>query len=193
VKALHLNLASRPYRDYKPVYAVVVITSLAIAFLMLNNVETYYRYVNETQSTRALIAKRDSEATEEHRRAAAADAQLHGVDLNSLDTETKFINARLAERAFSWSELLDRLERVTPDDVRIRSITPSFSKNGMVHLELNCESKTADGMLQTLNRLVASQYFSDPFPHNEAMLTDNTYSFTIGLDYKPSVSRVVER
>src|SRR5438874_2592741 len=27
--------------------------SLAIAFLMLNNVETYYRYVNETQSTRA--------------------------------------------------------------------------------------------------------------------------------------------
>ena len=65
MKTLHLNLASRPYRDYKPLYAVVVITSLAIAFLMLNNVETYYRYVNETQSTRALIAKRDSEAAEE--------------------------------------------------------------------------------------------------------------------------------
>ena len=117
MKTLHLNLASRPYRDYKPVYAVVVITSLAIAFLMLNNVETYYRYVSETQSTRAKIAQLDAEAEAEHRRAAAADAQLHNVDVVSLDTETRFINARLAERAFSWSELLDRLERVIPDDV----------------------------------------------------------------------------
>src|SRR2546430_12950258 len=128
VKALHLNLASRPYRDYKPVYAVVVITSLAIAFLMLNNVETYYRYVNETQSTRALIAKRDSEAAEEHRRAAAADAQLHRVDLTSLDIETKVINARLPQRALSWSELLDRLEHRMPDHGRNPHNTPSVSK-----------------------------------------------------------------
>jgi hypothetical protein len=191
VKALHLNLASRPYRDYKPVYAVVVATSLLIAFLMLNNIETYYRYVNDTQTTRAKIAQRDAESEAEHRRAAAAEAQIRGVDLVSLDSETKFINARLAERAFSWSELLDRLERILPADVRIKSITPSFQKNGLVHLEMACDSRTADGMLQTLNHLVASSYFSNPFPHNESVLTDNTFAFTIGVDYKPSVARVV--
>ena len=43
MKPIHLNLASRPYRDYRPVYAVVVLLSLATAFLMLNNIETYYR------------------------------------------------------------------------------------------------------------------------------------------------------
>ena len=31
VKPIHLNLASRPYRDYRPVYAVVVLMSLLIA------------------------------------------------------------------------------------------------------------------------------------------------------------------
>ena len=56
MKPLHLNLASRPYRDYRPVYATVVVMSLVTAFLMLNNVETYYRYTRETHSTRPKIA-----------------------------------------------------------------------------------------------------------------------------------------
>jgi hypothetical protein len=43
VKPIHLNLAARPYRDYRPVYAVVVLLSLLTAFLMLNNVESNYR------------------------------------------------------------------------------------------------------------------------------------------------------
>ena len=193
MKALHLNLASRPYRDYKPVYAVVVVTSLLIAFLMLKNVDTYYRYVSETQHTRAKIAQLEAEAEGEHRRATAADAQLRSVDLVAIDSETKFINARLAERAFSWSELLDRLERVVPNDVRIKSITPTFQKTGLVHLEMNCETKTANGMLQTLDKLVANKAFANPFPHNEATLPGDQFSFTIGVDYRPSVARVVEK
>ena len=57
MKPLHLNLASRPYRDYRPVYAAVVAMSLVTAFLMLNNVETYsavtslLRVTPETYST----------------------------------------------------------------------------------------------------------------------------------------------
>ena len=170
-----------------------MITSLAIAFLMLNNVETYYRYVNETQTTRAKIAQLDSEAQSEQHRAQGADAQLHGVDLVSLDTETKFINAQLAERAFSWSELLDRLERVLPDDVRIRNIAPQFQKNGLVHLELACDSKTADAYLRTLTRLISSPYFADAFPRNVTAVESGGFTFVIGVEYKPSIARVVEK
>ncbi|MDX6482029.1 MAG: type pilus assembly protein PilN, partial [Gaiellaceae bacterium] len=184
MKPLHLNLASRPFRDYKPVYAVVVLTSLLIAFLMLNNVDTYYRYVSETQTTRARIAQLEAEAVSERRRESAADAQLHNVDLVALDSETKFINARLAERAFSWSELLDRLERVIPEDVRIRNIAPTFQKTGLVHLELNCEARKADGMLLTLNQLEASPHFSNPIPHNEDTVAEGAFTFAIGGDNK---------
>lgn len=193
MKTLHLNLASRPYRDYKPVYAVVVVTSLAIAFLMLNNVDTYYRYVSETQSTRAKIAQLNADAEQEKRRAVASDAQLHNVDLASLDAETKFINSQLAERAFSWSELLDRLERVMPDDARIKNIAPQFSKNGLVHLELSFDGKAPDTYLHTLNALIADPHFANPFPHNVSAVDPTTYAFSIGVEYKPSIARVVER
>jgi len=193
VKALHLNLASRPYRDYRPVYAVVVVTSLLMAFLMLNNIDTYYRYVRETKTTRSKIAQLDADAQSEQRRAEAADAQLKSADLTTLDSETKFINARLAERAFSWSEFLDRLERILPNDVRIKSVTPSFVKGGLVHLELACESKANGGMLATLDHLIADKRFINPFPHNESALPDGTTTFNIGVDYLPTVQRVVEK
>ena len=109
MKPLHLNLASRPYRDYRPVYAVVVAVSLVIAFLMLQNIDTYYRYVSETKSTRTKIAELEAEAAKEQRLAIVTDERMRSLDVASLATQTRFINSQIAERAFSWSELLDRL------------------------------------------------------------------------------------
>jgi hypothetical protein len=193
LKPLHLNLASQPYRDYRPVYAVVVVMSLLIALLMLNNIDTYYRYKTETKTTRAMIEKLQEQAEQEKNRGTAADTQLRSYDLTALGNETHFINARLAERAFSWSELLDRLEDVVPRDVRIGNIAPSFQRNDLVHLEMNCESKTAEGMLNTITSLQRNRQFANPFPHNETTNDKGGFSFTIGVDFKPSIARPMEK
>jgi Tfp pilus assembly protein PilN len=193
VRPLHLNLAARPYRDYRPVYAVVVVISLLIAFLMLNNIDTYYRYLRDTKATYQKIATLDGQAEAERNRAQQADAQLRGINLAALDQDTRFINARLAERAFSWSELLDRLESVLPDDVRIRSIAPSFSKNGLVHLELTCDAKATNGMLDTVKRFMENKNFTNAFPRNESQTSQTSYTFNVAVDYKPSIPRPVEK
>ncbi len=112
MKPIHLNLSARPYRDYRPVYAAVVVMSLLTAFLMLNNVETYYRYIHETRSTRAKIAAVSAQAVREKQNAQLAQQRLESIDVARLDAQTKFINAKLAERAFSWSALLDQLETI---------------------------------------------------------------------------------
>ena len=44
MKPLHLNLATRPYRDYRPYIAVMVIGWLLVAVMALNNLDTWYRY-----------------------------------------------------------------------------------------------------------------------------------------------------
>jgi Tfp pilus assembly protein PilN len=190
VKPLHLNLASNPYRNYRPVYAVVVAVSLVIAFLMLQNIDTYYRYVSETKSTRTKIAELESEAAKEQRLAIVTDERMRSLDVASLATQTRFINSQIAERAFSWSELLDRLERIIPSDVRITSIQPSFQSNGLVHLEIMCDAKTANGLVETLNQFNSAMQFSGPFPHGESR-TPQGFQFGLGVDYKPSIARVV--
>ena len=192
MKPLHLNLASQPYRDYRPVYAVVVVMSLLIAVLMLNNIDTYYRYKTETKTTRATIAKLTTQADQEKARAEAADNQLRSYNLTALGNETHFINARLAERAFSWSELLDRLEDVLPRDVRILNIAPNFQNNQYVHLEMGFDAKNPDGMLTTITNLQKNKQFVNPFPHNESQ-TDKGFSFTVGVDFKPTVARPVDK
>jgi hypothetical protein len=193
VKPIHLNLASRPYRDYRPVYAVVVLLSLLTAFLMETNIETYYRYIHETQATRGKIAELEEQTKREHDRDEMARQRLKGLDLARLSAQTKFINAKLAERAFSWSRLLDALEAVLADDVRLISVAPSFDANGRIDLSLDLQSKSPDGMITTINRMNADPRFAGPFPNMETQMEGGLYSFRITAQYRPQMAGEVVR
>ena len=185
MKPIHLNLAARPYRDYRPVYAVVVLLSLLTAFLMLNNIETYYRYVHETQATRAEIARVEEQARLEKQKQESARSRLQGLDLSHLDDQTRFINAKLAERAFSWSRLLDELESILADDVRLLSVTPVFDEtSGVIRLDLSFQAKSGDGMITTINRMNLDPQFSDAFPSSETQ-DENGYQFILSAKYRP--------
>jgi hypothetical protein len=46
-------------------------------------------------------------------------------------------------------------------------------------------------MVKTLNRFNTDPHFEHPFPTTESHLGDNSWRFEIGVDYKPSMSRVV--
>ena len=188
MKPIHLNLAARPYRDYRPVYAAVVVLSLLTAFLMLNNIETYYRYVHETKATRAKIAQVEEQARLETQQEQAARARLNTLDLKRLDDQTKFINAKLAERAFSWSRLLDELESILADDVRLVSVTPNFGDEGHIQLDLQFQAKSSDGMITTINRMNGDPQFADAFPSAETQEEAGTYLFGLRAKYMPETT-----
>lgn len=185
MKPIHLNLAAHPYRDYRPVYAVVVVLSLLTAFLMLNNVETYYRYQNDTSSTTAKIGRIESQTQQEQHRKEIAEQKLGSLDLAALDAQTRFVNAKLAERAFSWSMLLDELESVIPQDVRLVSVAPGFNGDGSISLGLTLAAKGPNGMITTINRIHADPQFSNPFPGSENRNEDGTFAFNLTVQYRP--------
>jgi hypothetical protein len=185
VKPIHLNLASHPYRDYRPVYVVVVAMSLLTAFLMLNNIETYYRYEHDTRATSTKIEQLESQTRQEKQRQEIAERQLRNLDLAMLDAQTRFVNAKLAERAFSWSTLLDELESVLPQDVRLVSVAPSFSGDGTIGLALDFEAKGPNGMIATINRMNADPQFANPFPGSEQLTEAGGYKFNLSAQYRP--------
>ena len=187
MKPIHLNLAARPYRDERPFIAVVVVSSVLIAVLTLMNFDAWYRYRTETQSTRAKIAQVEEQGRREREREQAAVRRLKGLDLKRLDRQTKFINAKLAERAFSWSTLLDELESVLVDDVRLVSVSPKFAEDGTILLSLNFQTRSPDGMITTINRMNADPQFADAFPSNETRLDGGNYSFDLTAQYLPPV------
>ena len=185
MKPIHLNLAARPYRDYRPVYAVVVVVSLITAWLMLNNIDTYYQYMAATRDTRGDISKLEQQTQTERQKADTVERRLRTLDLRLLDGQTKFINAKLRERSFSWSVLLDELETILPRDVRIQSISPTVSPTGgAVNLSLTLEGKAADGMTTVLERLLHDPQFSNPFPTSETV-ANGMYEFGINVKFYP--------
>ena len=191
MKPLHLNLAARPYRDYRPYIAVMAVGWLLVAVLAYNNLDTWLRYQRDTKTTRDEIAALQRQTDVERTKLQNAEGRLRGVNVKLMAAQTAYVNARLAERAFSWSELLDRLERVLPDDVRLLSISPSFNKNGTVHLQLACVGKTGTSMVTAIDRFNRDQHFAGPFPSGEDN-TGNGYAFGLSVDYRPTIARPVE-
>lgn len=196
MKPIHLNLASRPYRDYRPVYAAAVAMGILTAFLLITNAQTYYRYKHETRSTRAKIAEAEAQARRERERAQAVQHRLSNLDLSRLAAQTLYINERLAERAFSWSTLLDELESVLPNNVRLVSIAPAFVPSGPIGLTLQLQSRSANGMTETINRMNGDPQFANPFPSSESM-SGETYDFNMTVEYLPtdqqSSARAIDR
>ena len=192
MKPIHLNLAAKPYRDYRPYIAVMAIGWLLVALMALNNLDTWYRYQHDTKTTRDEIAALQRQTDLDTAKLQASQQRLRTINVALMTAQTRYVNSRLAERAFSWSELLDRLERVLPDDVRLLAINPSFNRTGLVHLNLNCAGKNGSSMVALIDHLNHDPHFARPFPTSEEK-TDSGYSFGIGVDFRPSIARPTEQ
>lgn len=186
VRPLHLNLASKPFRDYRGVYAVVAATFALSALLMIVNVRTGYYYYVSTRETRGEIAAIEAEARQERARAKELETQLRGVDTGRLAIETTFINAQIAQRAFSWTLMLDTLERIVPRNVRVLHLSPTVKPNGETRLSMGFAAKNSGGMVELLNRLFADDRFSRPFPSGESTNDSGEQQFQITVDYDPA-------
>lgn len=185
MKSLHLNLASRPFKDNRAIYTLATALTLISLFLLVNNAQTAIAYFSNTEETRAEIAKIERETEAEGRREEAVRARVARVNQKALNSHVAFINTQIEERAFSWSALLDDLEGVMPADVRLTSLNPSVSKDGEITLALACESKQSDGLVRLINNLFANPNFDRPTPQQEA--TDETiHRFAVTVRYDPA-------
>jgi hypothetical protein len=70
--------------------------------------------------------------------------------------------------------------------VRLLSVGPQFDEKGTIQLSLAFVSKSADGMIKTINRMNSDPQFLHPFPNNQSVIKDGGgYSFNISVTYVP--------
>lgn len=183
MRPIHLNLAARPYRDYRMVWVVAGAMLAVTGLLLFANVRAGYHYLVSTRDTRAEIETLEAETRREIAMRRTTEEKIRRVDLKTLSAESRYVNAQLAERAFSWSLLLDRLERVVPNGVRLTTLNPSIDDKGVTRLSLSCIAKDGDGLVDILNRMMASPYFRNPFPLAEQTREDGSRQFTLEVVY----------
>jgi len=192
MKTIHLNLASRPYRDYRTLYALLGVAGLVALVLMVYNVMTAYRYLVDTREMRAEITALDEEAARERTMAETMEQRIASIDAASLDEQARFINLQIRERTFSWSTMMSRLESLLPGDVRLISLNPSVEEDGAIRVTLQCVSRRQDGLVVLLDRLYANPAFKSSFPSNDTIEGDGLHRITIETTYLPSAEKVTK-
>ena len=190
MKVLHPNLASRPYRDYRPVWAAATLLAVLTVALFAYNVQTAWRYFATTQETRAEIADLERQIGNERKRAETAREALARFDTVTLRARSAFVNQRIAERTFSWSMMLDDLERVIPNDVRLTRLAPNPTADGTYSISMECLTKTDEGMVRLIQAFFASPKFDRPNPTSESVTREGLFRFSMTVQYQPAPREV---
>lgn len=191
MRPLHLNLASEPWKETRGFWMVVASASILILALLANNVDAAIEYFVETEETRAEIAEISASTAETVRKAEELEALQEGRDEALIQERVEYVNARIRERAFSWSQLLDHLERVVPADARVRALLPRISEEGPISLNMRCVAKDQDAFVQMIRNMTADAHFDQPYPTTERTSEDGSVAFTLNVTYRPDPPGVV--
>ncbi len=154
---LTLNLASRSYLNRRALYFGYAIVIAALTCLLMINVFSSLQTLRHEGQVRQHLAGLESEQAQQ---AATTRKELDARQQNRLLADVAFANDILSSDSFRWTELLDRLEKVVPDRVRLRQLKPDY-KEGSLRIE--GDAKTVTDLRVLLDQLILSPDFTDVY------------------------------
>lgn len=176
-----LNLARRPYRDFRLFTAVVVLLYAAAAGVTFLSARGVVRKFTFNESTQERIQELERGVKEAKAESEALRKTLSTVDFAGVSSAAKGVNELIGRRAFAWSRILERLEAVLPDDVRLVALSTSQEgSGGGIAILLTCFTTARDGMLRTVTALDQDPQFHDILPGS---FTEEAFSSSPGKKF----------
>ncbi len=196
------NLARAPFVNERPVRRLAV--TLWILFAIVAGLGVWQSRASRLQTSTQLaeLVRLNSETVQARERAATLERELRGADLPAQNERTEFLNRRLAERAFSWSSLLESLTQVMPRGVRLVRLSPegfaSERQRGAgkpqtaatthVALRITGEAEETEALLEFVDRLFQHPAFDRPNLARESEKKDLKIQFDLAVAYLPEVA-----
>ena len=157
---LDINLASQPYEDARLFWmrwgtAVGAVGLLTLILLVLD----VTGWIAARHDHAAISQKRDLIAQKDQVRIDAE--KILGLPQNrSTRDESQFLNQLIERKAFSWTRLLENLEKVMPPRVHIVSINPQLDQDNQLALKMSVAGESRDRALELVQRMNASGRFA---------------------------------
>lgn len=155
------NFARRPFHDDRPAYALATALFLGGAVLAAANLRLFSDFRGQVADTRADVAALEERQRRADEKAQGAKAALSSYQVSALAEESRGLSRILAERRFSWTTLLARLERTLPPDVGLAQLTPSFDREGQIVLSMQLSARAREAVVKTVAALSRDPAFSD--------------------------------
>ncbi|HTO87480.1 MAG TPA: hypothetical protein VMR54_08120 [Thermoanaerobaculia bacterium] len=182
------NFARRPFRDERPVLAVIGVALFLGLLFGAANLRLYWRFSRQVGGTRAQVALLEGRRVRAAKASDGAKAAMDGYRLSALAQQSAGLQTIVRERRFSWLALLSRLERILPADVRLVRLAPRFDSTEAVSVDLAMLGRSPDSVVRTLEALAKDPAFRGVELRSESSPERGVpegYSFQIGLRYFP--------
>ena len=185
-----LNLARRPFRDYRLFTVFVAILTAAALGVTFISVRGVVRRFSVNESTQERIRALEDGIREAKAGTESLRKSLGAVDFKGVTGAAASINGLVERRSFAWSRILEHLETALPEDVRLVSLGLSGEPGrGGIRVRLACVTTARDGMLRAVTALDEDPAFSDILPGSFA---DEEFSKALGKKFDLEASFKVD-
>ena len=157
---LDINLASQPYEDARQFWmrwgTAVGALGLLTLILMTMVITGFINARRDRQAIsekRALIAQRDQLRTQ-------AQQFLNRPENRTTRDDSQFLNQLIERKAFSWTNVLESLERVMPPRVHVVSISPELDEDNQLALKMVVAGDSRDRAIELARRMEDSKRFA---------------------------------
>jgi type IV pilus assembly protein PilN len=185
---LDINLASQPYEDARQFWmrwgtAVIALGLLTLVLLAAD----ITGWVNARRD-RAALAQKRAMIAERDRIRANAERVLSLPENRSTRDQSQFLNELIERKAFSWTRVLENLEKVMPPRVHLISINPQLDEDNQLGLKMTVAGDSRDRAIELARRMEESRRFSQTdivSERSERSGTGETEMFDIVAYYIP--------
>jgi len=164
---LNINLASRKYEDVRQFFlrwsvAVGVLAASAVLLAALAG----WSYNRSIRSGHHIKELQQQVAGLEKERQRLIDIENSPANRDATD-QKRFWNYQLAKRKFSWTQLLNDLQRIMPSKASLVSVQPELTNDRRLMLKVLIGADNRDDARELVQRMEASKGFHGTFIANE--------------------------
>jgi type IV pilus assembly protein PilN len=185
---LDINLASRPYEDARQFWmrwgtalAALTILTLALLAITISGWFAARRDHARIAELKAGIAQRDLKRKQ-------AEQFLNLPENRSTRDQSQFLNELIERKSFSWTRVLEDLEKVMPARVHLVSIHPELDDDNQLKLKMSIAGDSRERALELARRMEDSRRFAGTYIETELFrpsTTGDPFQFNIVATYVP--------
>ena len=154
-----INLASQPFRRYRP----VLVGSFAVSVLLVGTVALLISLIltdrGQQADARLDVAQLNSSLRQVSAEQATLDAVLRRPENAEVLERTVFLNELLYRKGISWTKIFADLGQALPPNVRIMTIRPFVNKQNKVTVDMTVGAETPAAVIEFLKALESSPLF----------------------------------
>ena len=171
---IDINLASQPYEDARQFWMRWGTGVGALALLTLILLALDVTGWITARNDRLAMAQQRSMISDRDRVRGDAEKILNLPQNRTTRDESQFLNQLIERKAFSWTRVLENLEKVMPPRLHVVSISPQLNDDNELALKMTVAGESRDRAIELARRMEDSRRFAQTQIIREASIQSQT-------------------